>query len=687
MVFQNPLVVSGLTLRGVSWALTTSSFEYWHPVTWLSHMLDCELFGASAGWHHLGSVAFHALNALLLFLVLQKITGFSWRSALVAALFALHPLRVESVAWIAERKDLLSGLFFLLTIWAYAHYAEGRRKNAECGMQNAAARSPRFEVRSSVFDARSWGANAWYKLALLFFTLGLMSKPMVVTLPFVLLLLDFWPLRRVQLNTEALELKTLPLLPLLREKLPFFCLSGFSCWITVWAQQRERRLPSFSEIGLTDRLSNTIVSYLQYLGKMFWPADLAVLYPHPALHYPVSEQWPSWEIVAGALLLLAISALCICQLRHRPWLAVGWFWYLGTMLPVIGLVQIGDQAMADRYTYIPLIGPVISLVWLLSELWNVAQAASPAGSRGVSPEVHAVGMLPLERTATSGHFQFSILNFQFSILRPSPLRAALTVLTLLALFACALLARRQVGYWRNSVTLFDHTVQVTPDNPTAQCNLGYGLSLEGKPALAAVRYRAALAINPRYAQAHFNLAGVLKDQAQWPEAAEHYLAVTRLKPELFLPHLALAQILPRLGRTKEAASHLEEFLRACPGSNLEAPNSPILELALDCLNNLAWFLATSQQVEDRDGARAVRFAERACELTQYSRTPMVGTLAAAYAEAGRFPDAIATAEKACALAVLYDDQALLKKNQQLLELYRAGKAYRETGQPQTANPR
>ena len=243
--------------------------------------------------------------------------------------------------------------------------------------------------------------------------------------------------------------------------------------------------------------------------------------------------------------------------------------------------------------------------------------------------------------------------------------------------ACVLVTQRQIGFWQNSVTLFGHTVEVTPDNPIAQCDLGYGLAQEGKPSLAAVCYRAALAINPRYVQARFNLAGVLKDQERWPQAAEQYLAVTRLRPDFCLPHLALAQILPRLGRLKDAGFQMAEFLRTCPASDLEAPNSAVREPALEALNDLAWFLATNEQAANRDGARAVRFAERACELTQYSQTIMVGTLAAAYAEAGRFPEAVATAEKACALAAAANDQTLLDKNRELLELYRAGKPYHE----------
>jgi protein O-mannosyl-transferase len=636
-ITENPYIQSGLNWQSVRYALTAVVTQNWHPVTTLSHILDCEFFGLNPGLHHLVSVAFHALNAMLLLLVLRKLTGFFWRSAAVAALFALHPLRVESVAWIAERKDVLSGFFFLLTLWAYARYAEVQSLKTEVQGLESVVSGQWSVVRNQT--------SRFYGLCLVFFTLGLMSKPMLVTLPFVLLLLDFWPLGRLRLSTDptTFGLQRSTFWPLLREKLPFFWLSGFTCWITVRAQQGDQAIASLGEIGLMDRVTNAIVSYVQYFGKLLWPTDLAVLYPHPGLHYPVSEQWPGWEILAGALLLLAISALGICQLRCRPWLAVGWFWYLGTMVPVIGLVQIGAQAMADRYTYIPLIGPIISLVWSVGE-WSLGQDA-------------------LRRLPCS--LRQNILG----------------VLAIGLLIACVLLTHRQIGFWKNTVTLFDHTVEVTPDNPVAQCNLGYGLALGGKPALAAVRYRVALAINPRFAQPHFNLAGLLKDQERWPEAAEHYLAVTRLEPDAFLPRLALAQILPRLGRTKDAAFQMEEFLRTCPRSNLESPNSPVRELVIGVLNDLAWLLATGEQTEGRDGGRAVRFAEQACERTQYKQTMMVGTLAAAYAEAGRFKEAVATAEKACALATQNGEQVLLEKNRQLLELYRAGKPYHEPAAP------
>jgi protein O-mannosyl-transferase len=650
MILQNPLVVGGLTLRGLSWALTTSWFEYWHPVTWLSHMLDCELFGTSAGGHHLVSVAFHVLNALVLFLVLRRMTGCCWRSAVVAALFSLHPLRVESVAWVAERKDLLSGLFFLLTIWAYARNAEK-------------------SVVSGQWSVVSKPASRFYLLALVFFALGLMSKPMVVTLPFVLLLLDFWPLGRFQLNTKNSTLKTL--LPLFREKVPFFALAAVCSALTPLILAGRPVNNMVENITWADRLVNAILSYYRYLAKFFWPTDLAVLYPHPACHYPVSENWPAWQIVTMILLLLAITAFCLYECRRWPFLAVGWFWYLGTLVPVIGLVQVGEQAMADRYTYIPLMGFLIGLVWLLGELslgryaFNRSSYDGPPGrasvlaspnSQDISGNQASQGRSP-SQASVAGEARRRILDTM-----REPLLGALVVL---ALVGCLLLTRRQLQYWRNSVTLFEHTAEITADNPLAQLNLGFGLAMEGRPKLAAVRYRAALAIKPSYMQAHFNLAELLRQQEEWPAAAQHYEAAIRLAPGNSRLHLRLADALVRSGRTREAAAHLEEALRINPS------------LTPEPLNNLAWLLATGDRAEPRDGELAVRLAERACNLTDHKVTIMVGTLAAAYAQAGRFTEAVAAAEKACALADQNGEPVLLEKNQQLLQLYRAGKPYHE----------
>jgi protein O-mannosyl-transferase len=592
-VTDKPHVKAGLTWPSIRYALTTGVVGNWHPLTTLSHILDCQLFGVNAGPMHLVNAAFHAVNAMLLFLVLRSMTGAIWRSAIVAALFALHPLRVESVAWISERKDVLSAFFFFLTLLAYAKYA--LESKTQC---------PKLQFTHH--------ASRFYLLSLLLFTLGLMSKPMLVTLPFVLLLLDFWPLQRLRLETQNPSLKTL-----VWEKTPFFALAALFSVLTLVVQSSSGCTSLNAKFTLEEKVSNALVSYVRYPGKMFWPADLAAIYPHPASHYYLRDQWPGWEICAAGLLLLAVSALCLSQLRRRPYLAVGWFWYLGMMLPVIGLIQAGEQAMADRYTYLPLIGPVMSLVWLLSERISI-----PAAQR------------------------------------------ALAALAVILIALCSVLTRHQLQYWRNSVALFDHTVAVTADNPGAQFALGVGLEKEGQVRQAMVHYRVAVDILPSYTEAHFNIGHLFRIQGAWQKAAEKFMTALQYQPRDLKFRLNLAGVMLEGGQTREAVQRFQDALQIDPDST-------------EALNNLAWIMAANCDPAIRNGPQAVEYAERACQLTQFKQTTMVGTLAAAYAEAGRFKDAVATAEKACALATQNGEQALLDTNRRLLDLYRTGQPYHE----------
>ena len=657
-------ITNGLTWPSFRWALTNPVAANWHPVTTLSHMLDCQVFGGNLGAYHLVNVGLHALNSVLLFVLLARMSGATWRSALVAAIFAWHPLRVESVVWIAERKDVLSALFFMLTLLAYFRYVElVRVQSPKSKVQSRETGDRQVESEGRPSDAKAmegrnpkadpptlkpWRAGirrpaVWYALALFFFTLGLMSKPMLVTLPFLLVLLDYWPLGRsaecrVQ-NTESqgkgsnIQARQARWSRLLMEKAPFLALSAAACGITFYFQKGG--MPSLTSISLHDRVANAIVSYLLYLGKMVWPTKLSIIYPHPASLNAMAEQWPNWHVGLIALLLLAISALCVRQIRRRPYLAAGWFWYLGTMVPVIGLIQVGEQAMADRYTYIPLIGPTIALVWLASEVL--------AGRSSEREETHPGAECGV-RSAKSK-------------LIPSLLAALL-------LAACCLLTRRQVQYWRDTVTLFSHAAAVTANNSTAEFFVGLGLEKLGEPGEAMVHYQASLAINPFEEQAHYNLAQLLRKSGNWQQAADHYIAALQTHPADSKSRLNLANVLPHLGRAREAILLYGDVLQADPDS-------------IEAANNLAWLLATTEEAELRNGPRAVQLAQHACELTQYKMTTLVGTLAAAYAEAGRFPDAVTTVEKACALAAEAGDKALLKKNQELLELYRLGQPYRE----------
>jgi hypothetical protein len=474
-VYENPHVQRGLTKESLAWAFTSTGQANWHPLTWLSHMTDVELFGLDAGWHHRVSVLFHLLNTVLLFLVLQRMTGGLWQSAFVAGLFGVHPLHVESVAWVAERKDVLSAFFWMLSLWAYAAYAE--RKGA-----------------------------ARYGLVVSFFFLGLLSKPMVVTLPFVLLLLDYWPLGRMN-----------RFLDLLAEKAPLFLLSVGSCAATYAAQQREGAIPPADLFPLAVRVANAVVSYVRYLGKTVWPASLTVFYPHP---WRTADSIPFLAVAGASTGLVALTALALRDAMRRPYLLVGWFWFVGTLIPVIGLVQVGGQAMADRYTYLPLIGLFIMVAWGIPDLldrWRL-------------------------RTRLAG---------------------AAGGVVLLALAAGAWF---QVSHWKNSVALFGHAARVSSPNALAHYYLGNALGAEGRTDEAIFQYLQALTVNPYYFEARYNLANALETAGRNEDAIANYREVLRLKPGLAEAHNNLGIALADTGRLEEAISHFREALRLAPGS-------------------------------------------------------------------------------------------------------------------------
>jgi len=629
-ITENEHIRTGLSWNGVAYAFSQPLVGNWHPVTTLSHMLDCELWGVSAGAFHVVNVSLHVANSILLFLVLRLLTGSTWRSALVAGVFALHPLRVESVAWIAERKDVLSGLFFLLTLWAYGKWVMTRRESLGKpeGRGPKAGRSPKWKDRS----------GEYYVAAVIFFAFGLMSKPMVVTVPFVLLLLDVWPLRRLALNAEGLKVRSV--MPLLWEKTPFFLLSAADCVITLVVQKNAGAMEVIRHLTLDARVTNAVVSYVRYLEKLFWPAKLSIVYPHPANHFLLNDAWSGWQAGAAALLLVVISIICVRQARNRPYLAVGWFWYLGMMVPVIGLVQVGEQAMADRYTYLPLIGPIVALVWFFGELFSARRVAPPGTAASSTASARAVPfgpMLPTGAAVAAGGI-------------------------VLGLLVCV--SRAQVHYWRDTVDLFQHAVMVTADNPSAHFALATGLEKAGETNRALVEYQVTLAIDPSYVKAHYNLGQLFFHAGNYMVAVREYETALRLNPRDLATRLNLANAPNHLGKFREAVAHFEEALKQDPDST-------------EALNNLAWLLATSPQPDLRDGPRAVQLAERACTLSDDKHAVMIGTLAAAYAEAGRFDDALAAAEKACAVAGAAGESATVARNRELMRLYRAGKPYRE----------
>jgi tetratricopeptide (TPR) repeat protein len=480
-VSENARVQKGLTLDNTAWAFKTTQKSNWHPLTWLSHMLDVELFGLQPGRHHMTSVLFHILNSLLLFGVFRKMTGKVWQSGFVAALFALHPLHVESVAWVSERKDVLSMFFWMLTLWSYARYVE----------------HPRIKR---------------YLMVMGFFALGLMAKPMLVTLPFVLLLLDYWPLKRIQLYSSTKDSasfdrrSTVGLFIL--EKTPLFVLTLGSCFITFFAQAKGGAVGSSEVHPFYVRVANAFVSYLKYIQKMFWPDDLAVLYPHPGVI-------PIWLLAAAMVLLIGISFLAVRYLKQSPWLGVGWFWYLGTLIPVVGLVQVGVQALADRYTYIPLTGLFMIVAW------GVPQLMKGWRHRTIVISGSCVVLFPILMVT----------------------------------------AWNQTSYWQNSRMLFEHALNVTTDNYVIHNNLGFELAEKGRIDDAIEHYRQALRINPDFEIAYINLGKALLLKGKVDESIRYYQALLKIKPDYAGVHHNLGLVLLRNGETDNAIFHFQEALR------------------------------------------------------------------------------------------------------------------------------
>ncbi len=777
-VLDNPHVTSGLTWPGLLWAFSSGYSANWHPLTWVSHMMDCSLYGLDAGGHHSTNLVFHVADVLLLFLLFCRMTGAVWRSALVAALFAWHPLHVESVAWASERKDVLSTFFFLLTLAAYIRYTQESDKAAE---QESGVRSQESEssiqpqvsssqslrtdqtglsgspvsiqpqVSSAQSSARSTlHAPRFYALALLFFALGLMSKPMLVTVPFVLLLLDYWPLQRLQLSScsapSTLHAPRCPLQRLFLEKAPFLVLAGASSVVTFLVQKVGGAVSSLETTPLHLRIANALLAYALYLSKTLWPVNLSCIYPY-SWHLPLGG------VLAAALLLLLLSGWFVVHARNHRFLLVGWLWYLGTLVPTIGLIQVGAQAMADRYMYIPSIGLFIIIAWGLDAL---------------------LGAWP-----------------------PKP--RALAAAAALALAACFACTRTQLSYWQDSHTLFRHAIVATtdnyiaydalgialdrlgkndaalvcyfeaarlrPDNAEAQYELGTALmkqgrleeaighftnALDSKPTFAhahnnlgtafyeqgkldeaAAYFRKAAMLTPDDPQIYYNLGEVLTAQTKLDEAIAYFSQALRLKPDYWKAHGDLGVALMRQGKVREGSAHFVEALRLNPGEPelrfnlglaLLDQNQPAqaaiefsdglrlkpddvrfhyrLAVALaaqgkskqaivqyrealrlvpdlpEVLNELAWILASDPDAQLRDGQEAVRLAECACEQTQYQAADMLITLATAYAETVRFPEAVDMAKWARDLALASEQHTLAAKAEELLKLYQSSQPYR-----------
>ncbi|HUA65965.1 MAG TPA: tetratricopeptide repeat protein [Alphaproteobacteria bacterium] len=654
-VKNNEIINHGFSWSGVKWSFENIVSGNWHPITMLSHMADCQIYGLSAGGQHVTNVLLHLANTLLLFWLLlalteRRKTGAAvqpataqqsrarkqgenkagagnatyetpvaraniWPCALVAALFALHPLHVESVAWIAERKDVLSAFFALLTLLCYAKYVEMSRLQKRIGL-------------------------AFYFLALFLFALGLMSKSMLVTLPFVMLLLDFWPLQRFNISMAQ---------RLIIEKIPFLILTTIFSIITFLVQRKAGAVVALKYFPVQERLANAMVAYMHYLEKTFWPSSLAMLYPY--------HHWSSGQITVATILFIGLSLLAVWAAPLKPYVYVGWLWFVGMLVPVIGIVQVGLQSMADHYTYLPLIGIFIALAWGLADLANDALRIPQLGCQ--------------------------------------PLLASAAVLAIVCLSVASAI---QVCFWRNSETLFNHAISITghntvahyilgalydsqgksdaaatqfteaidddPGNVKARCGLGYIFCSQGKLDEAAQQYQIALRIAPDLAKAHFGLGDVLMKQHDFDHAMSEYSLALQSNPNIPEAHYQMAALFSAKGDPASAISQLEEAVQL-------APDWPL------ALNNLAWMRATEADSKLRDGNEAARLAMRAVVLTGKSNPSTLDTLAAAYAETGKFPDATATAKTAIETASAADETNLVQEIQSRLKLYQSQQPYRE----------
>jgi Flp pilus assembly protein TadD len=631
-VYNAPAIQAGPTLKGIAAAFTSPHARNWHPLTTMSHMLDCRLYGLNAGGHHATNVVLHTIAVLLLFRVLRQMTGAFWKSAILAALFAVHPLHVESVAWVSERKDVLSAVFFFLMLDAYVRYAR-------------ASSITRYLVVTALFVA------------------GFMSKPMLVTAPIVLLVLDYWPLRRFeQIASTTGKAKILQsnnqrriIQRLFLEKIPLLILSAGAGIVTFALQKRAAG--SIPPLPFLWRAQNAVMSYVIYAWKTLWPTRLAVFYPHP------NDTLATWQVVLAIAFLLAITYATIVWRDKRPYLFTGWFWYLVMLVPVIGLVQVGEQGHADRYTYLPSIGLFLIAVW-------------------AAGDVGAVGRVRLWRgVAIAG--------------------------TVVVVAALAWTAFTQTSYWRNSETLWTHALAVTTDNDVAHNNLGYlcvdrgeldkalshfeaaskirsgkldphynlgtafvemnlgdALARKGQPDEAMVHFEQAIKLQPDYAEAYYNRGNVLYAKGRIDEAITDFEKTLQLQPDADA-HTGLGNALLRKGALKEAIAHYNEAIALAPQD-------------AHSRSNLAWVLATSSDASIRDGAKAVELAQQAVSLSGGREPLFFRTLAAAYAETGRFSDAIAVIQQAVVIARMQGKTGLTNLLEEDVLLYRGQLPLRRT---------
>jgi tetratricopeptide (TPR) repeat protein len=720
-VTYNPMVQQGLTWSGVAWAFGNlhGDTTYWHPVTWLSHMLDCQLFGLKPAGHHLTSLLLHTLNVVMLFVVLRRMTGRRGPSAIVAALFALHPLQVDSVAWIAERKNVLSAFFFLLTLWAYDRYVQ-------CRMEKTQTEHPTSNITDHA-SRITHHASLFYLLSLLFFACGLMSKPTLVPLPFLLLLLDYWPLGRMQNEECPSSVAALrrvdrmqkanvgsPASPithhasritdpasritLLLEKLPFLALSAASSVVTIRAHEALGALLSTDALPVSARLANAVVACALYLRKLVWPLDLSVFYLHPG-------SWPDGAVDLSTLLVLGVMAVALWQARRRPYLIVGWLWFLGMLVPVSGLVQAHVQAMADRFAYLPVIGVFVMVVWA------AAEAVQSPESKVQSPKSGVLGLeskVSSQRAPTSiQQPAASVTHHASRITHHAPyLSSSVSIcgspllscgLAAVVLAGCVVMTSLQLRHWRNSVTLFQQAARVEPDNFMAWLMLGNGFFERREFNSALGAYESAARLRPDYPVAWLREGATLTELGRLADAMPYLTRASQLAPGWPETERRLALALSREGRTNEARQAYQKLEQLMPATaegqrdlaDMLAEGQQYAE-AIRCycealrlkpdfeaaLNNLAMLRASCRQPEIRNGLEAVQLAETACRLSGRRNPSFLGTLAAAYAEAGRFPEAVMTMQQALALAKATGADELIPIQTQMLQQFRAGKPYR-----------
>ena len=675
-VYANPVVENGLSLKGIGWAFAHPQVASWIPLTTLSHMLDCQFFGVNAGENHLVNVLLHAAAVALLFLVLRYMTGALWRSAFVAAIFAIHPLRAESVAWVSERKDVLSAFFFMLTLWTYVRYVRRPWRGRYAGMT-------------------------------LLYGLGLLSKNTLVTLPFVLLLLDWWPLNRMQpaagVGMTGSRNLGASFWGLVKEKIPLFLLSAGSSVATALITGN---IPAPHQLPAWVRVENALITYVTYLRQMVFPAGLASPYPYPP------NGASSWQAALACVLLAAIlTGVFMCR-KKRPFLLMGWLWYLGMLVPMIGIMQISYYAHADRYTYLPEIGLAIAGTWAVAEwgagwkfrraflgglmvviigalmfcayaqtsywkdsetLWKRALACTSGNNLASYNMANALHDL--------GHLDESIAYYQKTLeINPNDFQAECNLGNVLM----------EQGHTDQAIACFQKVLAIQPNYAQANCNLGNALLQRGQTDQAIACFQRAVAIQPDYAKARYDLGNVLFDLGRLDEAVGHYQKALETEPDSIEARFNLGNALLNLGRLDEAAAHYKKILEIKPGyvgarNNLGAalmqagrtkeamdeyrkaletqPNNG------DALNNLAWALATCAQSSLRDGTSAVTLAQKAVQLSGGENPLLLRTLAAAYAETGRYAGAAATARDALQLAARQKNDALAATLQKELELY------------------